>query len=81
MMGHPIVFGGLREQQQQQQRQRQKWASMFGGSPPIARSGGLRMGHPSVSGWLRRTGNDNRRSFDCGGKSAAFAQDDNFVGV
>jgi hypothetical protein len=31
---------------------------------------------------LRRTGNgkSNRRSFDCGGKSAAFAQDDNFSG-
>ena len=23
---------------------------------------------------------DNRRSFDCGGESAAFAQDDNFGG-
>jgi hypothetical protein len=33
---------------------------------------------------FRRTGNgkskDNRRSFDSGGKSAAFAQDDNFSG-
>jgi hypothetical protein len=26
-------------------------------------------------------GKNNRRSFDCGGKCAAFAQDDNFVVV
>jgi hypothetical protein len=35
-----------------------------------------------AQGRLWGTGNckSNRRSFDCGGKSAAFAQDDNFIG-
>ena len=31
-------------------------------SPPVARSGGLRMGHPSFRGWLGRTGNCKSRS-------------------
>jgi hypothetical protein len=41
------------------------------------------MGHPSVLGRLRRTGNSNdnckSRSFDSGGKRAAFAQDDTSI--
>jgi hypothetical protein len=42
----------------------------------------LRFGRDDgFSGGEQRTdnGNCNRRSFDFGGKSAAFAQDDNFV--